>query len=689
MLATVLSLLAPQALVDLPRPRTAEVVLFSSRDRSGGNEDWGHYLDVLPDGRAVLARATGPGAIRRIWTADPRGELEIRLDGVAVFAKAFAHLFDGSTAPFVAPLAGRSGGGCTSWVPLPFARECVVTLARAEPIHYQVDVARGAEWRGVDLALGAHEEEQDLATVVVEPDAEGTAAVELAGSGEACLIRARLKEGSRRDVRRQWLRVNSDGERAPCLSAPAALLFGQDPDGIDTRTLDTLATGGDGGWRELRLPMPFRAGMRIELAHAGALAVAWRRLPPEHGRLRLHGRFAFATTQRGAPFVPLDVVLDGAAGAAAEQRGRGHLVGLVLAAAGASGHGLSYLEGDERIVADGRDAVLGTGTEDFFSGAWYFRGGPFAHPFHAVAVVDGEAGRTLAARWLIADPVPFRRTLRVELEHGGCNDAPGAHYATVALFYADGAPGVEPEGVGGWIDAPPVPQPVWVPAAALWPADARAGGRVDVRADARAVPVVPWSSPARVTVVDAAGQRLARWLTDDATDIRVPVAVAGVARARIEPWLPAERRFRVAGPFAVAKPRQGVLETHPPEHDASPDAEYDVVGAGPRGWRDVETDDWTGYVDLAARMQPRDGVVAFAALDVLCEQPRRARAILGSDDSIQVHLNGRIVHTRIGRRGSVRDQDEVLLDLPRGTSTILLEIENWDGGFGFHFRLER
>jgi len=678
---------AQVGLAGLPLPRREQVVAFTSRDPSGGNEDWGHFQRTRADGRAVLAQIEGPGCIRRIWSAEPRGELEVRLDGEEVFAGPFARLFDGSLPPFLPPLAGRSGGGSSCWVPMSFARSCEVTAAHADGIYYHVDVARGpAAGGGIGVAdrtvlaeLVAPAAPAASEALEATATAGGACVATLPGSGEILVLRARLRRHDAAALRRQWLRMFVDGETQPCLSVPAALAFGCDVEPSTPASLDTLVTGGSDGWREFRLPMPFVRGAHVELDAADALSVRWRRLPANHGRLYLHGRFAHATLRRGEPFTALDV------------HDRGHLAGIVLAATGASGQGLSFLEGDERIVVDGRVAQAGTGTEDFFGGAWYFRHRAFAHPFHAVAVADPDGARVLASRWLIADPIPFTNRLQLELEHGGHDDAPGSVYAAAVFYYGAGAAGeaapVPPE----WTEPVVVPQPIVVPAAAAWPERVR-DGVANLRSGDRAAWPAPWRAPAEVTLLDANGRPRARWLVEPRAGgvdaVVVPDAAAGVAHLRLRPWLPAVRTFRIAGPFGVTRPRQGIDEVFGPEVDATVGADYQVAGNGPRGWQRVTTGDWTGYVDLDAVVRPNDAVVVYAALSLRAARARRVRLVLGSDDSVKVLYGGRVVHRHVGRRGSVRDQDEVALDVEAGTTTLLLAVEDFDGGFGFHLRLE-
>lgn len=61
---------------------------------------------------------------------------------------------------------------------------------------------------------------------------------------------------------------------------------------------------------------------------------------------------------------------------------------------------------------------------------------------------------------------------------------------------------------------------------------------------------------------------------------------------------------------------------------------------------------------------------------------------LGSDDSIQVWLNGKRVHENKTSRGVAPDQDQVELKLVKGTNKLLLKITNGGGAHGFYFKVK-
>jgi hypothetical protein len=83
--------------------------------------------------------------------------------------------------------------------------------------------------------------------------------------------------------------------------------------------------------------------------------------------------------------------------------------------------------------------LRGTGTEDFFEGGyyWYFgtRSLPLVgSPAHLVRRRGCAADCRSMYRWLVADAVPFERSLRFTLEHGDRNRVAGT-YSTTALWY--------------------------------------------------------------------------------------------------------------------------------------------------------------------------------------------------------------------------------------------------------------
>jgi Protein of unknown function (DUF2961) len=125
-----------------------------------------------------------------------------------------------------------------------------------------------------------------------------------------------------------------------------------------------------------------------------------------------------------------------------EAEGQGHFVGVT--------HGVLqnqdewFGEGDEMIFIDDSPSpvINGTGTEDYYNGAWDFRGPsgktqPYSYPqIGAPLIENGErvGGRYCLYRWHLEGPIPFRRNIRVTIEHGHANHRSDNFY-TVAYWY--------------------------------------------------------------------------------------------------------------------------------------------------------------------------------------------------------------------------------------------------------------
>jgi hypothetical protein len=123
--------------------------------------------------------------------------------------------------------------------------------------------------------------------------------------------------------------------------------------------------------------------------------------------------------------------------------GTGHYVGCVLSIDNFDASNQPYTwpgEGDDMIFIDGETwppSLHGTGTEDYFNAAWGFPSGAYAGPYHGITLassVQEHFGLWSMYRFHIEDPVRFRESIRVTIEHGHANDQ-GNDYSSVAYWY--------------------------------------------------------------------------------------------------------------------------------------------------------------------------------------------------------------------------------------------------------------
>lgn len=115
--------------------------------------------------------------------------------------------------------------------------------------------------------------------------------------------------------------------------------------------------------------------------------------------------------------------------------GQGHVVGVNLQMQSYDGS-FSFLEGNEMVYVDSekRPSIIGTGTEDYFSGGWYFNQGEFAGPFNGLILKDDSLGRISAYRLNITDPIPFKKHILFTIEHGHGNTEI-ADYSSTVYWY--------------------------------------------------------------------------------------------------------------------------------------------------------------------------------------------------------------------------------------------------------------
>lgn len=212
------------------------------------------------------------------------------------------------------------------------------------------------------------------------------------------------------------LRIYWDGNEKPSVEAPLGDFFGVGHGA--TSTFDSLPVGVSsyGRSRNCFWRMPFRKSAKVtisnEAANYGKVSLYyyldWEKLPelPED-TLYFHARY-----RQSMPAAPGDYTL-------LETKGRGHYVGTVYSA-----HQVRlgwFGEGDDRFYIDGEETprLRGTGTEDYFGDAWGFR--QFHTPFYGVSLWEGvyPGDRVTAYRWHLVDPIRFRKSLKVSMEHRG------------------------------------------------------------------------------------------------------------------------------------------------------------------------------------------------------------------------------------------------------------------------------
>lgn len=289
---------------------------------------------------------------------------------------------------------------------------------------------------------------------------------EVAGPGAVRHIWVTLASNEDAYPRRSLLRMYWDGAETPCVEVPTGDFFGIGHGLVkDFWSLPLTMSPREGRGFNCYFPMPFSSRARIEIVNEGERRLVvyfyidyetydrppenaalfhaqWRRQNPTDGwgddsrRMDRDGAYlreiwTTANTSGEGNYVLLDAT------------GRGHYVGCNL--------NIDcferlkndwYGEGDDMIFIDG-DALPtlhGTGTEDYFNTAW----SPlteFCTPYHGQPLTSSGddpdwlyKGKHSMYRFHIEDPIHFRESIRVTIEHGHANNL-SHDYSSTAYWY--------------------------------------------------------------------------------------------------------------------------------------------------------------------------------------------------------------------------------------------------------------
>jgi Protein of unknown function (DUF2961) len=288
---------------------------------------------------------------------------------------------------------------------------------------------------------------------------------EIAGPGAIRHIWMTL--ASREDAypRRSVFRMFWDGSESPCVEVPTGDFFGVGHGVIkEYWSLPLTMSPRDGRGFNCYFPMPFNRDARVELTNDGDRRLVvyfyidyetydhpldnvamfhaqWRSEYPTVGWGDDDRRFeddqnysldVFST--RNLSGKDNYIIL--------EAEGRGHYVGCNLNIDCRERLKNDwYGEGDDMTFIDGDETptLHGTGTEDYFNTAW----SPlteFSTPYHGqpLASTGGEGwlykGKQSVYRFHIEDPIHFRKSIRVTIEHGHANHL-SHDYSSTAYWY--------------------------------------------------------------------------------------------------------------------------------------------------------------------------------------------------------------------------------------------------------------
>lgn len=474
---TTASLLGEMA--DLDRLATAgnyRSLQFSSYDRKSkspteewfANADAGQFIRVEErEGRKehVMAELDGPGAIVRIWSANPAGVLRIYLDGEAKprLETKMGDLLRGTVAPFVSPFGYEVARGCNLYFPFPFAKSCKVTVDETGDIrglYYHVGFRQYPAGTAVEtFRLDAIPDLKSISSAMRNPKSPGpqfaklqhtvsrASPAKVAVGGAGIVREFRVRVAPLGDERRwDWtdprrianvlrglqLRVTVDGETT--ILTPVGDFFAT-AGGIQPAESMPFSVGSDGSLL-CRWVMPFERRLEVEISNRlDTLVPVTIQLAGSRGgevppyRLYASWGFDHGSTR---PMRDLEFL---------NTTGQGRLVGSFLHVENPTPGW--WGEGDEKIYVDGETfpSFFGTGTEDYYGYAWC---SPelFRHPYHGQPICDGPGnfGHTNVFRWHVLDDIPFKTSLKFDMEMWHWETVVGTWARTVYWYARPGDP---------------------------------------------------------------------------------------------------------------------------------------------------------------------------------------------------------------------------------------------------------
>jgi hypothetical protein len=261
---------------------------------------------------------------------------------------------------------------------------------------------------------------QNQDSIPIEPGATAVIA-DLQGPGKIVHIWFTVFHVDPHYASKLTLRMYWDGEEHPSVECPLGDFFGVGMGMNVSFASLPIRVSAEGRARNCYWPMPFRKSARITITNESDQPcrsvyyyVDWQK----HKSIPADAAYFHAMYRQEFPCVMGTNYLF------ADIKGRGHYVGTVQSVYHTSDGW--YGEGDDFFFIDGEEepSLRGTGTEDYFCDAWGFR--QQEGPFYGIPVWEGMfAGkRGSAYRFHIPDPVTFRKSLRVEIEHKGSEDFP-------------------------------------------------------------------------------------------------------------------------------------------------------------------------------------------------------------------------------------------------------------------------
>ena len=289
-------------------------------------------------------------------------------------------------------------------------------------------IHRKKDWKSIQIS--SHDPTDGNADYASIEPGETFTLGEIEGSGVISRIWFAVNSEDENILRYLLLRFSWDSEETPSVYAPFGDFFGA---GFAEyvhhyNVMHGMTSGGFYSY----WPMPFREAALLEVENRSSYPVThlyyniqYHKTQLSEDELYFHCRF----NRENPTTIDKNYVI-------LKAEGLGHYAGCTLSMQSYDKGSLLMLQGDEYITVDEEEepSIIGTGTEDYFQGGWFWNQGKFNAPYHGLTVMDEVNSRYSAYRLHIPDPIPFTKSISVEIEHGHANMLQ-QDYSSVAYWY--------------------------------------------------------------------------------------------------------------------------------------------------------------------------------------------------------------------------------------------------------------
>src|ERR1700761_219252 len=274
------------------------------------------------------------------------------------------------------------------------------------------------------------------------------------GPGEISHMWFTLADSEPFFLKRIVLRIYWDGEESPSVETPIGDFFGQGTGEYVPWQSEVLTVSHDRAMNSY-FPMPYARHAKVTITNDGKESLGslyWNidyrtdTKPLPKDTLYFHAQYRQAQPnhgwtgqwyENGEPMVNYRRNPDGKDNYVwMEAQGHGQFVGVTMSIL--QNQDGWWGEGDDMFFIDGATTptFIGTGSEDYFLGAWDFGGSGYSLPLNGAPMVGREiaGARWSVYRFHLDSPIPFSKSFKATIEHGNANHRSDT-FSSVAYWY--------------------------------------------------------------------------------------------------------------------------------------------------------------------------------------------------------------------------------------------------------------